>query len=162
MNSFERIAAEPFKPHQCLHWSDGRRCRQYAMHNEYFCCRHRPDPAIQIVPSEPFSLPPFLADRAQIQAALADVASRLAAKTIDDKRAGLLLYTLQNAISNLRTPAVRRPRIRQILDAVFIRHHLRASRLQLRQSRARLRRKEAERISPRGLRQDRNPGVPAA
>jgi len=111
MNMFEKAAAEPFKPHQCMHWSDGRRCRAYAIHNEYFCVRHRIDPIIQIVPSEPFSLPPFLTDRAQIQAALGEVLNRLAAKTIDDKRAGLALYTLQNAISNLSAPARRLPRI---------------------------------------------------
>ena len=122
MNSFEKAQAEPFKPHQCMHWSDGRRCRQYAMHNEYFCFRHRIDPTVNIVPSEPFSLPPFLTDRAQIQAALGEVLSRLAAKTIDDKRAGLALYTLQNAISNLNGPPARLPRL---LDAGPIRRRRR-------------------------------------
>ncbi len=109
MNEYERIAAEPFKPHQCMHWSDGRRCRAYALHNEYFCVRHRVDPVINIVPSEPFSLPPFLTDRAQIQAALGEVLTRLAARTIDDKRARLLLYTLQSALANLKAPNRRIP-----------------------------------------------------
>ena len=122
MNEFEKAAAEPFKPHQCMYWTEGRRCRQFAMHNEFFCYRHRPDPVVQIVPSEPFSLPPFLTDRAQIQAALGELLSRIAAKTIDDKRAGLALYTLQNAISNLSAPARRLPRI---LDATPLRRRRR-------------------------------------
>ncbi|HEY5057038.1 MAG TPA: hypothetical protein VII58_12815 [Acidobacteriaceae bacterium] len=122
MNEFERIAAEPFKPHQCMHWSDGRRCRAYAIHNEYFCVRHRIDPIVNIVPSEPFALPPFLTDRAQIQAALGEVLTRLAAKTIDDKRARLLLYSLQNAISNLKAPNRRLP---HTLDATTLRRRRR-------------------------------------
>ncbi len=110
MNDFQKAQAEPFKPHQCMHWSNGRRCRAYAIHNEYFCVRHRIDPIVNIVPSEPFSLPPFLTDRAQIQAALGEVLNRLAAKTIDDKRAGLLLYSLQTAVTNLlATPSAACP-----------------------------------------------------
>jgi hypothetical protein len=82
----------------------------------------------------PLSFSPALAglrNAAQIQAALAQVAVRLAARTIDDKRAGLILYALQSSVLNLaNSPAARLPRI---LDAAPLRRRRRAFRWQPRQ-----------------------------
>lgn len=111
-----------------MHYNnEGRRCRAYAVRNEYVCVRHRvPDEIINVVKSDPFDLIPALAglrNPAQIQSALAQVAQRLAARTIDDKRAGLILYALQSAVLNLaNSPAARLPRI---LDAGPIRRRRR-------------------------------------
>ena len=99
MNEYKQAQLEPFKPHQCMHWNtDGIRCRAYARHNEYTCFQHRiPDePSIPIVANEPFTLP-SLRTRDGICEALDAIAAHLAGKTIDDRRANLLLYTIQLA-----------------------------------------------------------------
>jgi hypothetical protein len=110
MQDYDGIEQDPFIPHQCNHWpSPNRRCGCYAMHNEYFCYKHRMNPSPTIVPSDEFSLSrPH--DRDSIQAALADIAVRLAAKTIDDRRAGLILYSLQIATCNLDAQERKRPK----------------------------------------------------
>ena len=92
---------EPSRSHQCLYYDkDGRRCRAWAMHNEYFCYRHRVEPVLNVISNVPFEIT-RLDSRAAIQQALADIAARLAANQMDLKRAGLLLYTLQIASANL-------------------------------------------------------------
>ncbi len=101
MQSYDGTERDPFIPHQCLFWPEPhRRCGSYAMHNEYFCYHHRTNPTSNIVPCDEFELTlPHTRD--SIQKALAEIAVRLAAKTIDDRRAGLILYSLQIASCNL-------------------------------------------------------------
>jgi hypothetical protein len=60
MNEWDQIAAEPFRSHQCMNYNaEGRRCRAYAVRNEYVCVRHRiPEEIINVVRSDPFELLP--------------------------------------------------------------------------------------------------------
>src|SRR5580692_7634218 len=110
MQDYDGIERDPFIPHQCNHWpSPNRRCGCYAMHNEYFCYKHRMNPSPTIVPSDEFDLS-RPQDRESIQTALADIAVRLAAKTIDDRRAGLILYSLQIATCNLDAQERKQPK----------------------------------------------------
>src|SRR5580692_7470193 len=107
MNEYKQAQLEPFKPHQCMHWNtDGIRCRAYARHNEYTCFQHRvPDePSIPIVANEPFTLP-SLRTRDGMLEALDAIAAHLAGKTIDERRANLLLYTIQLASQQHPRPA---------------------------------------------------------
>lgn len=102
MSTYRDFTREPSAPHQCMHASekDGRRCKASAMHNTYMCYHHRIEDLPTVVSNDPFLIE-HLEDRNQIQKALADVASRLACNRMDLKRAGLLLYNLQVASSNL-------------------------------------------------------------
>jgi len=105
-NEFAEAKLQPSKPRQCMHWnSDGIRCRSYARHNEYTCFHHRitDEPSIPVIANDPFTLPP-LNTREGIQEALTAVATHLAGKTIDDRRANLLLYTIQLASYQLPRP----------------------------------------------------------
>ena len=112
MNEYQAAKLDPFAPRQCFHWnSDGIRCRAFACHNEYTCFHHRcPDePSIPIIANDPFTLPP-LRTRHGIQDALDAIATLLAGKRIDDRRAKLLLYTIQLASNQLPRPtAATRP-----------------------------------------------------
>ncbi len=99
MDEYQQAKLEPFKPRQCMHWSsDGIRCRAYARHNEYTCFHHRipEEPSIPVIHNEPFTLP-SLKTRDGVFEALDAVAAHLAGKTIDDRRARLLLHTIQLA-----------------------------------------------------------------
>lgn len=101
MTNYDGTSRDPFIPHQCRYWpEEHRRCGSYAMHNEYFCYQHRTNPSHTIVPDDEFDLS-RPQTRESIQAALAEIAVRLANKTIDDRRAGLILYSLQIATCNL-------------------------------------------------------------
>ena len=99
MDEYQQAKLEPFKPRQCMHWnSDGIRCRAYARHNEYTCFHHRvpEEPSIPVIKNEPFTLP-SLKTRDGMLEALDVIGAHLSGKTIDDRRANLLLYTIQLA-----------------------------------------------------------------
>jgi hypothetical protein len=122
-NEFAEAKLQPSKPRQCMHWnSDGIRCRSYARHNEYTCFHHRitEEPSIPVIANDPFTLPP-LNTREGVQEALTAVATHLAGKTIDDRRANLLLYTIQLASYQLPRPIQMSPEFlapeNQTLDA---------------------------------------------
>src|SRR5579871_2272520 len=101
MSTYTDLTREPSVPHQCMHTSDsGRRCRARSMHNNYMCFAHRSDSVPPVIENEPFDIR-NLSSPLAIQQALANVAARLACNRIDLKRAGLLVYTLQAAASNL-------------------------------------------------------------
>jgi len=102
-DSFADFRREPSVPHQCMHHNDqdGRRCRARAMINQFMCFAHRTDTVPPVIENDPFEIA-SLDTREAIQQALTDVAARLAANRMDLKRAGLLVYTLQLASSNLR------------------------------------------------------------
>ncbi len=92
---------------QCRHiFTDGHRCGSPCLRNEQLCYFHhttRRPPAPSPHPRRrraAFDLP-LLEDRSAVQAALNQILGRLAANTLDPRRAGLLLYGLQIAGANL-------------------------------------------------------------
>lgn len=91
-------------PLQCFHYhSVGHRCGSPAMRGEYFCYYHRdslkPAPVI-IFPTSPFELP-RLTDRESILRAADEVASRIAANSLDLRRAKALLSAIYIAAGHL-------------------------------------------------------------
>lgn len=91
---------------RCRHVVDGRRCGSPAMRGERFCYHHhetrRPVAALRQrrARQSTFSVP-APESRPQIQQAIGDIMARLGNNDIDPRRAGLLLYALQLATSNL-------------------------------------------------------------
>ena len=91
---------------RCRHTVDGRRCGSPAMRGERFCYHHhqtrRPVAALRQrrARQATFSVP-APESRPQIQQAIGDIMLRIANNDIDPRRAGLLLYALQLATSNL-------------------------------------------------------------
>jgi hypothetical protein len=92
---------------QCRHIRvNGLRCGAVSLRGESLCFyhhssrrrRHQPptgDPQLEHIPV------PLIEDRASIQIALNDIIARIATNAIDPRRAGLILYALQIASSNL-------------------------------------------------------------
>ena len=102
MSDMQEFIQQPKLPHQCYHYLDNtHRCEATAMTGDYFCHDHRITPApIIYLPAEGFALPD-LKDRESIQRAVSQIADRIAGNQIDNKRAGLLLFAIQIASSNL-------------------------------------------------------------
>jgi hypothetical protein len=97
--------AEP--KYRCRHiLTDGHRCLSPCLRGEEFCYYHhttrRPvaNPRQRRSRRSAFELP-NPEDRAAIQSSIGEVLRRIAANDIDPRRAGLLLYGLQIASSNL-------------------------------------------------------------
>lgn len=103
-DTFADFRRQPSVPHQCMYHNDqdGRQCRARSMLNQYMCFAHRTNTVPPVIENDPFEIV-HLDTREAIQQALGDVAARLASNRMDLKRAGLLVYTLQLASSNLRT-----------------------------------------------------------
>jgi len=83
--------------------STGNRCGSPALRGEQFCFYHHPTrraPSRTAPSRSSFGLPPVINPKA-LQIALSEVILRLADNTLDTKRAGLLLFTLQMAKANL-------------------------------------------------------------
>jgi hypothetical protein len=105
----------PAPAYQCRHiFTDGHRCGSCSLRGEQFCYYHhttrRPVAADshRLSESRPdreaaFHLP-FPEDRAAIQQSIGELIQRLASNAIDPRRAGLILYALQIAGSNLPKP----------------------------------------------------------
>ncbi|MFZ0797907.1 MAG: DUF5763 domain-containing protein [Terriglobales bacterium] len=93
---------------QCQHTKkDGSPCGSPALRNRQFCYYHdRQRPVLQDVngsakfPPAPFFLP-LLEDANSIQRALGKVCDHLLHRRLDPKKAGVLLYALQQASTNL-------------------------------------------------------------
>ena len=109
MNEATSNNDNPKNTYQCHHiFPEGARCGSPRMREEQFCYFHH-DTRRPIVRSyeriarrSTFSMfTPTSHD--DIQEALGDLLSRIAANDIDARRAGLLLYGLQMASTNLRT-----------------------------------------------------------
>jgi hypothetical protein len=81
----------------------GNRCGSPALRGEQFCFFHHPTrhPPTRRAARTPFDVP-AITDPEALQIALSEVIRRLADNTLDTKRAGLLLLTLQMAKANLR------------------------------------------------------------
>jgi len=77
--------------------TSGGRCRAAALHNENFCYYHLSQRRHSIT----LQLPP-LEDRSSIQIAVSRVLASLAAGLIDRRDAGMYLYGIQIAATNLR------------------------------------------------------------
>jgi hypothetical protein len=101
----------PPKPFLCRHiFVDGRRCGALALRNQHFCYYHYAHrmPALANRSRQRrksgFDLTRLdgLDNHAAIQLSLSEVIGRIAANSIDPKRAWLLLYGLQIAGHNLR------------------------------------------------------------
>ena len=100
----------PEEPHfRCRHiFTDGHRCGSPCLRKENFCFYHHtarkpaPPQKRSTAPrsGRAFDLP-LPEDRAAIQASLGEVLRRLAANDLDPRRAGLILYGLQIASTNL-------------------------------------------------------------
>jgi hypothetical protein len=91
-------------PLQCFHYhSLGHRCGSPAVRGEYFCYHHRnslkPAPVI-IFPTQPFELP-HLTDRDSVLRAADEVASRIAANSLDLRRAKAILSAIYIAAAHL-------------------------------------------------------------
>ena len=106
---------------QCRHiLADGHRCGSCCLRREPFCYYHhttrrpapkhgscRPEMEPEMLDTR-FELP-IPEDRSAIQAAIGIILQRIAAGCLDSKRAGLLLYALQIASSNLPKQAAAAP-----------------------------------------------------
>jgi hypothetical protein len=91
-------------PHPCHHTlPTGRRCGSPALRNEQFCFYHHPTrrPPTRITSSRIGFYVPAISDAENLQIALSEVIRRVADNTLDTKRAGIILQTLQMAKSNL-------------------------------------------------------------
>ena len=81
----------------------GGRCGSPALRGEQFCYHHHPTrrpPQRITTRGAVFTLPP-IEDREDLQFALSEIMCRLADNTLDTKRGGLLLQTLQMTAVNL-------------------------------------------------------------
>lgn len=99
--------AQPDNLYQCHHiFPDNHRCGSPRMRNEQFCYYHHDSRRPVVAPYEriarrsTFSVFTPTSFRS-IHESLGEVMSRIAANDIDPRRAGLLLYALQLATSNL-------------------------------------------------------------
>ena len=98
MNDTRPYIQRPDDFHQCFEYIDHQaRCPETAIVGEYFCVHHRirPEPII-IYPDGGFRLPP-LTNRESIVRVVSEVAQRVANKSLDQKRAGKILYACQIA-----------------------------------------------------------------
>ena len=95
---------------QCHHYQapTGHRCGSPALKGEYYCYFHhikhakRAQQRVLIDPEVTCMELPPIEDRATIFVALAAVVHRLAANTIDTRRAGQMIYALQTALQALQ------------------------------------------------------------
>jgi len=93
---------------QCFHdIMPGHRCNAPALRGEYFCRHHMKRARVIVPPNTPFDLPPIY-DRESLRDAVLLVAGRLAANSLDVRRAGNILYSLQIVATTF--PPLPRPR----------------------------------------------------
>jgi hypothetical protein len=81
----------------------GNRCGSPALRGEQFCFYHHPTrrpPVRTRLSNPPFYVPP-IADPETLQIALSEILRRVADKTLDTRRARLLVTTLEMAKDNL-------------------------------------------------------------
>ena len=93
---------------QCFHQlTSGQPCNAPALRGEYFC-RHHIKSAPLIASSNSRFEMPRITDRESIRAAVVQIACRVAANSLDIRRAGTILYALRTALATF--PALPRPR----------------------------------------------------
>ena len=90
---------------ECRHiMPSGKKCQAAALRGTPYCYFHTRVHRIAKAKPEPQNTPlklPVLEDRSAIQLALAEILDALASTRIDSKQAGLLLYGLQIASTNI-------------------------------------------------------------
>jgi hypothetical protein len=92
----------PMLPKECRHLkTDGRKCHAIALRGEYYCHFHHPRRlrAVRATKERCFLELPLLDDGASIQAAISEIMRAIAAREIDVKLAGRMLYALQLILS---------------------------------------------------------------
>jgi hypothetical protein len=106
----EQTVSEKPTSFKCRHiHAAGHRCGSPCLRGEQFCYYHhlarRPlkiHDGVTPQPADTIFTLPHIEDHSGIHLALADVLARIADRTVDPKRAGLLLYGLNTASLNLR------------------------------------------------------------
>lgn len=99
----------PASKHQCHHiFPDNHRCGSPRMRNEQFCYFHHDYRRPVVAPQERYARTSSFSlftpsSHEAIEESLGELLSRIAANHIDARRAGLLLYGLQIAATNLRS-----------------------------------------------------------
>ncbi len=110
----------PVEVRRCQHIKvNGTQCGSPALRNERVCYFHSQCGATKVAVTEGWKngemvLPPF-EDANSIQFTLRQIAQMLLEQKITEKKAGLLLYTLQIASSNLKQMNAEKPRPTQVV-----------------------------------------------
>lgn len=87
---------------QCKHVKlDGTGCAQPALRRKGYCRFHNTLYETVVLPGQPLYRPPILEDTASVQIVIMQVIRELMRQPIDKSNAGLILYGLQLASSNL-------------------------------------------------------------
>ena len=95
-------SSDGFTGPQCNHVKlDGRRCAQPALRRKDYCRFHHILYEPAVFPGQPLYRPPILEDTASVQIVIVQVIRELMRQPIDKHNAGLILYGLQLASSNL-------------------------------------------------------------
>ena len=99
----DQTTTDPSRRYRCRHvFTDGHRCGSPSLRTQDFCYYHhvsRREPSL--APGHGLFLMPRIDDRAAIQIALYDILARVTLRDIELKTAGMLLYGLQIASSNI-------------------------------------------------------------
>src|SRR5438128_10206339 len=108
------------KPAQCEHIkANGLRCGSPALRQRRYCyfhsCAHDLRRRRRQHPNAPFVLP-LLEDANSIQMAIQQVAEAVLEERIDNKRAGLLLFALRTAASNLKNTDFETKQLREATE----------------------------------------------
>jgi hypothetical protein len=102
-NDTDQTITDPTRRYRCRHvFTDGHRCGSPSLRTQDFCYYHhasRREPSL--APGHGMFLMPRIDDRAAIQIALYDILARITLRDIELKTAGMLLYGLQIASSNI-------------------------------------------------------------
>lgn len=110
----------PVEVRRCQHIKvNGTQCGSPALRNEKVCYFHSQCCATKVAVTEGWKngeivLPPF-EDAGSIQFTLRQIAQMLLEQKITEKKAGLLLYTLQISSSNLKQMNAEKPRPTQVV-----------------------------------------------
>jgi len=110
----------PVEVRRCQHIKvNGTQCGSPALRNERVCYFHSQCGVTKVAVTEAWKngeivLPPF-EDAGSIQFTLRQIAQMLLEQKITEKKAGLLLYTLQIASSNLKQMNAEKPRPTQVV-----------------------------------------------
>ena len=92
----------PSAGRNCKHVKlDGTRCAQPARRGKDYCRFHHIIYEPVVIPGQPLYRPPILEDSASVQVVIMQVIRELMRQPIDKHNAGLILYGLQLASSNL-------------------------------------------------------------
>lgn len=124
--SFTEPILDPKRRYRCCHvFTDGHRCGSPALREEDLCYYpHASRSEPQLAGRNGYFMMPRIDDRPAIQVALYDILSRLSQLDIEPKRAGMLLYGIQIASSNLgrheKSAVNTEPVVEEIVSTPFL------------------------------------------